>query len=116
MIRPELERLSFGVMADKDEYPHVFTHSARFLVVDLKTRKEIVAREYRPNPYAKICQEKYPKPTEPGENISKKELEIYRQIAEIVKDCKYAAGGKNFGYFVTNGTRKSWNRIYDAFL
>ncbi|OQY45465.1 MAG: hypothetical protein DRR08_22885 [Candidatus Parabeggiatoa sp. nov. 2] len=106
MTRPELERLSFGVMADKDEHPHVFSHSDRFLVVDLKNRKEIVAREYRPNPYAQICKEKYPIPTDPGENISDEELEIYRQIAEIVKDCKYA-GGKNFGYFVKLALEKA---------
>jgi len=29
---PEIERLGFGVMADKDEYPHVFSHSDRFLI------------------------------------------------------------------------------------
>jgi hypothetical protein len=94
---PEIERIGFGVLADKDEHPYVFSHSDRFLIIDLKRRKEVIAREYRPNPYAEICKTKYQMPASPGDNTSEEELEIYRKIAEIVKDCKYVAG-KNFGW------------------
>jgi hypothetical protein len=106
MKEPEIKRFCFGVKADKDERPYVFTHSDRFLVIDLKHRLEVVKREYRPNPYAKICQEKYTIPTDPGDGISDEELEIYRQIAEIVKDCEYV-GAKNFGYFVKMALEKA---------
>jgi len=98
MIREEIERIGYGVIADQDEYPHVFSHSDRFLIVDLKNRKEVVMREYRPNPYAEICKTKYAKPAFIGEKISDEELEIYQKIAEIVKDC-YHVLGKNFGSY-----------------
>jgi len=103
---PELERIAFGVMADKDEYPYVFSHSDRFLIVDLKRRKEIIAREYRPNPYAQICREKYTKPTFIGENISDEEWEIYQKIGEILKDCKYV-GGRNFGNYTVKALQEA---------
>ncbi len=93
-----IERLGFGVMADKDEMPNIFSHSDRILIIDLKNRKEIVHEEYRPNPHAEICRTKYTIPTDPGDGITEEELEIYRDIAETVKDCKYTIG-YNLGYF-----------------
>ncbi len=98
MKKDVVERFAFGVMADKDEMPKIFSHSDRFLVIDLKNRKEIVHEEYRPNPYAEICRTKYTIPTDTGGGITDDELEIYRHIAETVKDCKYTTG-YNLGYF-----------------
>ncbi|HDN25821.1 MAG TPA: hypothetical protein ENG03_01730 [Thioploca sp.] len=95
----EIQRMGFGVIADEDEYPEFFTHSDRFLIVDLKNRKEVILREYRPNPYVAICKAKYGRKELEFFKNNKEEREIYRQIAEIVKDCKYVAG-KNFGYYV----------------
>ena len=103
---PVLERIASGVMADKDEHPHVFSHSDRFLIIDLKMRKEIVGREYRPNPYGKICREKYAMPTFIGEKISAEEWEIYQKIGEILKDCKYVTG-KNFGSYTIKGLQEA---------
>ncbi|RKZ73215.1 MAG: hypothetical protein DRR19_31205 [Candidatus Parabeggiatoa sp. nov. 1] len=37
---------------------------------------------------------------------SEEEREIYRQIAEIVKDCKYVTGN-NFGYYVNMALEKA---------
>jgi len=93
-----VERFAFGVMADKDEMPNVFSHSDRFLIIDLKDRKETVHEEYRPNPHGEICRTKYPIPTDPGDGITDEELEIYRNIAEIIKDCETTIG-YNLGYF-----------------
>jgi predicted Fe-Mo cluster-binding NifX family protein len=103
---PEIERIGFGVKADEDEYPEFFTHSDRFLIVDLKRRKEVVLREYRPNPYVATCKEKYGRKALELYYGEDEELEIYRQIAEIVKDCKYV-GGKNFGYYVKMALEKA---------
>lgn len=93
-----IERICSGVNADNDLHPYVYTHSDRFLIIDMKNRKEILKREYRPNPYGKICREKYAVPTSLGDPISDEEKEIYRKMAEIVKDCKYVTG-TNFGYY-----------------
>ena len=104
MEKSDIERFGFGVVADKDELPLYFTHSDRFLVVDLKLRKEVIWREYRPNPYAEICREKYSMPSVIGDNPCDEEVEIYRQIAEIVKDCKYVQG-KSFGNYAANALK-----------
>ncbi|MDM8524982.1 hypothetical protein QUF80_16550 [Desulfococcaceae bacterium HSG8] len=93
-----IERYGFGVMADKDEMPDIFSHSDRILVIDMKNRKEIIHEEYRLNPHAETCRTKYTIPTSPGEGITDEELEIYKDIAELVKDCKYTIG-YNLGYF-----------------
>ena len=93
-----IERIGFGVVASEDKYPYVFSTSDRFLIIDLKNRKEVIHQEYRPNPYAEICKEKYPIPTGRGEGASEEELDIYKKIAMIVQDCEYAAG-RNFGYY-----------------
>jgi len=98
MELPEIERIGFGVIADKDEHSPIFTHSDRFLIADLIRRKEVIWHEPRPNPYAKICREKYPKPSVTGDNPSDEELEIHRQIAEILKDCIYVRG-RDFGSY-----------------
>lgn len=99
MKRHEIERIGFGIKADKDEFAGIFSHSDRFLIVDLKLRKEVILREYRPNPYAKICREKYAMPSLLGDSPSDEELEIYRKMTEIVTDCLYVHG-KNFGYYM----------------
>ncbi|MCP4350043.1 MAG: hypothetical protein GY795_31575 [Desulfobacterales bacterium] len=98
MKKDVIERYGFGVMADKDEMPNIFSHSDRILVIDMKDRKEIIHEEYRINPHAEICRTKYTKPTDPGEGITEKELQIYRELADMVKDCKYTIG-YNLGYF-----------------
>ena len=97
-MKDKIERIGYGIIADKDEYPHVFSHSDRFLIIDLKNRKEVIMREYRPNPYAEICKTKYAMPACIGDEISDEELEIYQKIAEIVKDCDRVLG-KNFGSY-----------------
>jgi len=99
MKKHEIERLGFGIKADKDEFADIFSHSDRFLIVDLKLRKEVIFREYRPNPYAKICREKYAMPSLLGDSPSDEELEIYQKMTEIVTDCLYVHG-KNFGYYM----------------
>jgi predicted Fe-Mo cluster-binding NifX family protein len=106
MKKPEIERIGFGVTADKDIHPRIFSHSDRFLVVDLKLRKEIILREHRPNPYGKICREKYTMPSLLGDHPSDEELEIYRNVAEILKDCDYVRG-KNFGNYVVYALEKA---------
>ena len=95
-----IERYGFGVVADKDEMPDIFSHSDRILIVDLKNRKDIIYEEYRINPHAEICRTKYTIPTDTGDKkgITKKELKIYADIADLVKDCKYTIGN-NLGYF-----------------
>ena len=85
-------------MADKNEMPKIFSHSNRFLIIDLKDRKEIVYEEYRPNPHGETCRTKYPIPTGTGDGITEEEQEIYRNIAEIIKDCQTTIG-YNLGYF-----------------
>jgi len=105
-MHSEIQRMGFGVIADADEYAEFFTHSDRFLIVDLKRRKEVILREYRPNPYVAICKEKYGRKELEFFKNDKEEQEIYRQIAEIVKDCKYVTG-KNFGYFVKMALEKA---------
>ena len=97
----EVERIGFGIVADEDKSAGIFAHADRFLVVDLKNRKEITFREYRPNPYAEICKQKYPKPSVIGDHPADEEVEIYRKIAEILKDCK-TIRGMNFGNYVYN--------------
>jgi len=99
--RVEIERIAFGIVADEDKTAYIFAHAARFLVIDLKNRKEVIFREYRPNPYAEICKQKYPKPSVIGDNPSDEEVEIYRKMAEILKDCK-TVRGYNFGNYVYN--------------
>lgn len=98
MKKNVIERYGYGVMADRDEMPHIFSHSDRILIIDLKDRKEIIHEEYRTNPHAETCRTKYAIPTDPGDGITKDELDIYRDIAELVKDCKYTIG-YNLGYF-----------------
>jgi predicted Fe-Mo cluster-binding NifX family protein len=98
--------MGFGVIADADEYSELFTHSDRFLIVDLKDRKEVIRREYRPNPHVAICKEKYGWEAIKSDSHGEEELRIYREIAELVKDCKYVAG-KNFGYFVKMALEKA---------
>ncbi len=93
-----IERFGFGVMADRDEIPNIFSHSDKFLIIDLKNRKEIIFEEYRKNPHAEIVKTKYPMPTGMGETISDEEFQIYKDIAEIVKDCKYVTGN-NLGFY-----------------
>jgi hypothetical protein len=93
-----IERLGYGVMADRDETPDVFTNSDKFLIVDLKNRKDIVFEEYRENPHIEIIKKKYPMPTGLGGKVSDEEFQIYMDIAEILKDCKYVSGGYT-GYF-----------------
>jgi hypothetical protein len=92
-----VERYGFGVMADRDEIPNIFSHSDRFLIIDLKNRKEIIFEEYRKNPHAEICKTKYAMPADLGEEVSDEERQIYKDIAEILKDCKYVTGN-NLGY------------------
>jgi len=91
-----LERYGFGVMADTDDMPKIFTHSDRFLVMDLKDRKEVIFEEYRPNPYGEICRTKYTMPTD--HRILDEEYDIYKSMAEIIKDCETTIG-YNLGYF-----------------
>ncbi len=98
MKKDTIDRYGFGVMADKDEMPKIFSHSDRFLVIELKNRKEVIHEEYRPNPYAEICRTKYTIPTDMGGDIKEKELKIYRHIAETLKDCKYIYG-YNVGFY-----------------
>ncbi len=101
MSLPEIERMAFAVKADKDEYSHFFFHADRFLIIDLKNRKEVVAREYRPNPFAEYCQKNYESPAIIGEGkISEEEKNAYLKIGEMLKDCKYVAA-KNFGNYAT---------------
>jgi hypothetical protein len=100
-----IERLGYGVMADSEEMPNIFSHSDRFLIIDLKNRKEIVFEEYRKNPHAKIIKKKYPMPTPLGDSISDEEFQLYMDIAEILKDCKYV-NGKNLGYFPKTAMEK----------
>ncbi len=88
----------------EDKFAYVFSTSDRFLIIDLKNRKEVIHQEYRPNPYAEICKEKYPIPTDLGNGPSEEELEIYNKIAMIVQDCKYVAG-KNFCYYPARALR-----------
>ncbi|MCP4695479.1 MAG: hypothetical protein GY862_01325 [Gammaproteobacteria bacterium] len=102
----EIERIGFGVMADKDECPRVFSHSDRFLVMDLKNRKEVVFREYRPNPYAETCKTKYTMPSVLGDHPSDEEVDIYRKVGELMKDCDYVAG-KNFGNYAIFGLQEA---------
>lgn len=97
----KIERIGFGVVADENKSAEIFAHADRFLVIDLKNRQEVTFREYRPNPYAEICKQKYPKPSVIGDHPSEEELEIYRKYAEILKDCKTIRGG-NFGNYVSN--------------
>ncbi|MEN8215906.1 MAG: hypothetical protein ABFS56_05930 [Pseudomonadota bacterium] len=99
--RVEIERIGFGIVADEDKTAYIFAHADRFLVFDLKNRKEVTLREYRPNPYAEICKQKYPKPSVIGDHPSDEEVEIYRKMADILKDCK-TIWGYNFGNYVYN--------------
>jgi hypothetical protein len=93
-----IERYGFGVMADRDEIPNVFSHSDQFLIIDLKNRKEIIYEEYRKNPHAEVVKVKYPMPIGLGEKITDEEFQIYIDIAEMLKDCKYVIGN-NLGYY-----------------
>lgn len=92
-----IERHGFGVMADRDEIPNIFSHSDRFLIIDLKNRKEIIHEEYRENPHAEICKTKYAMPAGLGDPVPDEERQIYRDIAEMLKDCKYVTGN-NLGF------------------
>ncbi|HLC15060.1 MAG TPA: hypothetical protein VJL89_02390 [Thermodesulfovibrionia bacterium] len=103
---PFIEKICFPIMEDKDELTYLYSHSDRFLVIVLKDRKDILSKEYRPNPYGKICREKYPEPTALGDKISEEELELYRNMAEIVKDCTYVYA-KNFGYYPFKALEKA---------
>lgn len=96
--REYIERYAFGIKADSEEMPKIFSHSDRFLIIDMKDRKEIIHEEYRPNPYGKICRTKYPMPACLGDRISDEEREIYKNMAEIIKDCDTTIGN-NLGYF-----------------
>ncbi len=104
--RKLIERYAFGVMADKDEMPKIFSHSDRFLIIDMRDRKEIVHEEYRPNPHGETCRTKYPIPTDPGDGITEEELDIYRNLAEILKDCDTTIG-YNLGYFPSRALEKT---------
>jgi hypothetical protein len=99
VMSDKIERIGFGIVADEDKSAERFAHADRFFVFDLKNRKEVIFREYRPNPYGEICKQKYPKPCVIGDNPSDEEVEIYRKMAEILKDCK-SVWGKNFGNYV----------------
>ncbi|RKZ42471.1 MAG: hypothetical protein DRQ49_01205 [Gammaproteobacteria bacterium] len=101
MELPDVERIGFGVIADKDEHAPVFSHSDRFWIVDLKRRKEVIWSEYRDNPYVQTCKEKYPNPSAIGDHPCDEELEIYRKIGEMLKDCKYVSG-QNFGNYAAD--------------
>jgi len=98
MKKEEIERFGFGVMADSDEMPEYFMHSDRFLIIDLKNRKEIIFEEYYVNPHAELVKTKYPDPAGLGDNISDEELQIYMDITEILKGCKYVLGN-SLGYY-----------------
>lgn len=95
----EVERIGFGVLADSNKRPYIFSHSDRFWVVDLKNRKEVIYSEYRPNPYAEICRNKYSKPSVIGDNPEPEELEIYLKMAQILSDCD-TVWGYNYGNYV----------------
>ncbi|HLP57402.1 MAG TPA: hypothetical protein VK186_01165 [Candidatus Deferrimicrobium sp.] len=108
-----IERIGFGVKADSDDYPAYITIADRFLVIELENRKNIISRTYYDNPYAKIMQEKFPKPTDLGDRISKEEMEILTNLAKFVKEelkLKYL-----YGYYISYFFRNALERIGQHF-
>jgi hypothetical protein len=102
--KPEkvIERFGFGVQADRDVYPMHFTNSPRILIISLENRKNVVSREYVPNPFYEIIMEKYPVPTPFGEKCSSEEMEIYTKLAHFIKEecrIKYIHG-KHINFFL----------------
>ena len=113
--KPEkiIERMGFGVLADKDIYPRHFTNSDRILIIELENRLNVVGREYLPNPFVEIIKEKYPVTTPFGEKIQPEEMEIYTKLAKFIKEecrVKYLYG-RHINYFL----RVAFDRIKQHF-
>ncbi|MCU0287203.1 MAG: hypothetical protein MUF15_12515 [Acidobacteria bacterium] len=108
-----VERIGFGVKADSDKYPKFIPHADRFLVIELENRKNVISRTYYDNPYARIMQEKFPKPSNLGDIISKEEMEILTNLAKFVKEelkLKYL-----YGYRISYFFRVAMEKIGQHF-
>ncbi|OQY11491.1 MAG: hypothetical protein B6I31_04850 [Desulfobacteraceae bacterium 4572_19] len=92
-----IERYAFGVMADGNTMPDIFSHSDQFLIMEMKNRKDILFEEYRNNPHTEICSTKYAMPTDLGDPVPEEEEQAYKDMVEIFKDCQCVVGN-NLGY------------------